>query len=203
MVLGILFVVACGETEDRPSPLDAGQSEDARAAPLDAEQAAEDASRQRPTMGYRFVIENQSVETVYIQTVAGVGAPASVSLVEDGKPVQWQDTCELCNCGPCASCWVCGRSLAAVERIDPGASYTLSWDGNIWERAPFSCGAPQQCERSLGAPRGDVVVSVRYADSFKVVNENGADDQVLQAPTRTAMNSFRFIDGAETRIELR
>ena len=170
-----------------------------------AQEAGADAAepRQQPTMGYRFIIENKSGDAVYIQTVGGAGAPVSVSLFEDANAVQWQDTCELCNCGPCASCAVCGRSLAAVERIDPGASYTLSWDGNIWEQASFSCGALQICERSLGAPRGDVVVSVRYAESFKVVNENGADEQVLQDPTRTAMSSFRYVDGAEARIELR
>ena len=31
-------------------------------------------------MGYRFIVENKSAETVYIQTSEGVGAPASVPL---------------------------------------------------------------------------------------------------------------------------
>ena len=93
--------------------------------------------------------------------------------------------------------------MAAVERIDPGASYTLSWDGYIWEQTPLSCLPLQRCERRLGAPRGDVVVSVRYAGSFKVATENGANDQVLEPPTRTAMSSLRYVDGVEARIELR
>lgn len=83
MALGMLFVLACDETDQRDgtSPLDAGHMlEDARATPLDAEQTSEDASRQQPTMGYRFIIENQSAETAYIQTVGGAGAPASVGL---------------------------------------------------------------------------------------------------------------------------
>jgi hypothetical protein len=211
MTLAVVLAVACDETDQRDgtSPLDAGHMlEDARATPPDAEQASEDARvteepRQQPTLGYRFIIENKSADPVYIQAVGGAGAAASVSLVEDGSPVQWRDTCELCNCGPCASCAVCGRSLAAVERIEPGASHTLNWDGNIWEQARFSCDSLRSCERSLGAPRGNVTVSVRYAADFKVVNEGGAGDRVLQGTIRTAMGSFRYVDGAEARIELR
>lgn len=161
-----------------------------------------DAERPLSEAGYRFVLENRASVPLYIQTTGFAGAAAFLSMFEDGRPVQFEPSCEVCLCSSCGNCGVCGRTVAQVARIEPGGTFTYTWPGAVWERVSMQCGGLNECERKLGVLAGEGAVEITYSESFRVETEFGAQDEFLVEPTRSVRASFQYVDGAEMAVAL-
>jgi hypothetical protein len=178
---------------DAPA-LDAGDPP-ADVAPVDATEADVGA----PPFPVSFVLTNATGRPIYIQT-SGFSTQGYWSLGQAGRRLPVDNTCEICDCGACPSCAVCGRALARVTEIAPGAQHQWTWDGRIWEPVPDGCRASLACEQDQIVPAGAALaVAVTYSFSFAVDTTSGADDQFIGTPL-TATAALAHGPGAAVSI---
>jgi hypothetical protein len=146
-----------------------------------------------------FVFTNSTSRSIYIQT-SGFSTQGYWSLVQGGTRLPVDNMCETCDCTQCQLCPVCGRALARVEEIPPGAQHRWTWDGRIWEPVPNGCGANIACDEDEVVPAGAALgLTVTYATSFVVDTSFGADDQFIGAPLTTTV-AFTNAPGASIEI---
>lgn len=163
-----------------------------------------DAAAPWPELGYDFVLVNATAAPVYVQEheFSG-GSHAFLQLRRGAEPLQFQGSCAVCRCDACRDCAVCGRSSARVRRIEPGATYSAHWVGNLWEQVAASCGALSLCERPIGVPTEPLTAVVTFSDAFDLTTEFGSNDEFVREPTRSVSVQFDYVDGARSTIELR
>jgi hypothetical protein len=145
------------------------------------------------------VFTNATTHSLYIQ-ISGFSGQAYWSLYQAGNHLPADNTCETCDCRQCPSCAVCGRALARVKEIAPGASHSWSWDGRIWQVVPNGCSANVACEQDQVIQTGAVLdLGVTYSSSFTVDTTFGADDQFIGSPS-VATATFTNAPGASVEI---
>jgi hypothetical protein len=138
--------------------------EDRRRSSEDGGAAREDGSRSGEGGGpARFRVVNQGSVRVYLQVWGGSGFWL---LSRGGQLLQAGESCGICNCSddPCLVCGPGGR-IGQVVPIDPGASYSWDWDGQIWKRGDQVNG--QVCERPELLSSGPLKLSVEYGTQIK------------------------------------
>jgi hypothetical protein len=146
-----------------------------------------------------FVFTNSTGHTIYIQ-LFGFSTQEYWSLVEGGNHLPVDNSCELCDCSRCPACAVCGRGIARVEALAPGAQHRWTWDTRIWEMVPAGCRADLACEQDRGIPAGAALeATVTYSASFAVNTSFGADDELI-GPALTATVAFTNAPGASVEI---
>jgi hypothetical protein len=213
LVIAVAFAAGCGGAGKAVAPGDAGGSDGSDAGPFvdapvfDAADAPADAPADGPADGppdapsplVSFVLTNSTGHSIYIQT-SGFSTQGYWSLFENGLHLPVDNTCEICDCTQCQLCPVCGRALARVEEIPPGAQHRWTWDGRIWEPVPDGCGATVSCEQDQVIPAGATLdVGVTYSTSFVVDTSFGADDQFIGSPL-TSTAAFTNAPGASIEI---
>src|SRR6185503_1105832 len=108
---------------------------------------AVDAATEHPVSSpASFALRNATDRSIYIQA-SGFSSQAYWAVTEGGAALPVNNTCEVCDCGGCPSCAVCGRGLAKVLEIKPGARHEWSWDGRTWEVVQAGCSANLSCEQ--------------------------------------------------------
>jgi hypothetical protein len=189
LIFTVVFAAACGSNSKGAGPRDAGGNDagpPATDAPADVAgggDAPVDAPVDVPAPAVSFVFTNATSRSLYIQ-ISGFSGQAYWSLYQAGNHLPVDNTCETCDCRTCPSCAVCGRALARVKEIAPGASHSWSWDGRIWQVVPNGCSANLACEQDQVIPTGAVLdLGVTYSSSFAVDTTFGADDQFIGSPS--------------------
>jgi len=222
LIFTVGFAAACGSSPNGTGPRDAGGDDagppatDAPAdggggdAPADVGggdapgdvgggDAPADAPPDVPAPVVSFVFTNATTRSLYIQ-LFGFSGQAYWSLYQAGNHLPVDNTCETCDCRQCPSCAVCGRGLARVKEIAPGASHFWSWDGRIWEVVPNGCRANLACEQDQVIPTGAVLdLGVTYSSSFAVDTTFGADDEFI-GPSLVSTATFTNAPGASVEI---
>lgn len=129
-----------------------------------------------------FSIVNTGTTMLYVQS-AGFSGQGVLGLATSSSALPFSDTCEICNCGPCPSCAVCGRGLARVAALAPGTSWTYEWDQRVFVVEKDGCRAGLDCENPERVAAQTLTASATWADSFAVDTTFGANDEFLVAPT--------------------
>ena len=199
------FALGCVSSRKLVGPADAGGS-DAGPVPTDAPvdtddrdvgpltdasiPDASDAPADGPSsLLVHFVFTNSTDHTIYIQ-LFGWSGQAYWSLVEGSKRLPVDNTCETCDCSRCSSCAVCGRGIARVKELAPGAQHDWTWDRRIWEPVPDGCRVGLACEQdSVIAAGAALAATVTYSATFAVDTTFGADDELIGTPL-TASATF-------------
>jgi len=195
LIFTVGFAAACGSSPNGTGPRDAGGDD----AGPPATDAPADAPPDVPAPVVSFVFTNATTRSLYIQ-LFGFSGQAYWSLYQAGNHLPVDNTCETCDCRQCPSCAVCGRGLARVKEIAPGASHSWSWDGRIWEVVPNGCRANLACEQDQVIPTGAVLdLGVTYSSSFAVDTTFGADDEFI-GPSLVSTATFTNAPGASVEI---
>lgn len=221
LLIAVAFAAGCGSTRNTLGPVDAGGSDgdppadaalvdaggsdSSDGGPLvdapgfDAADAPGDGPADVPAPLVSFVFTNSTSRSIYIQ-ISDFSTQGYWSLVEGGQRLPVDNTCETCDCSGCPSCAVCGRAIARVEELAPGAQHRWTWDRRIWERVSDGCRANLACEREQVIPVGAALeVAVTYSSSFAVDTSVGANDQFIGAPL-TATATFTNALGVSIEI---
>jgi hypothetical protein len=196
LILAVAFAAACGSSGKPVDLADADGNDAGADAPPDT---PIETSADAPSPLVSFVFTNSTAHAIYIQT-SGFSTQGYWSLVQGGTRLPVDNTCEVCDCRGCPSCAVCGRALARVTELAPGAQHRWTWDGRIWESVPNGCSATLACEQDQVIPAGAALgVTVTYSASFAVDTSFGADDQFIGTPL-TATAAFTNAPGASIAI---
>jgi hypothetical protein len=217
LVIAVVFAGACSSDGKPHGPADGGDagpiSTDAAADGTDSDaddagsvadasvldDAAGDAPADGPSPLVSFVFTNSTGHTIYIQAF-GFSSQEYWALVQAGRSLPVNNTCEMCDCNWCQACAVCGRAIATVEELAPGAQQRWTWDGRIWETVPDGCRANLACEQDRTIPAGTALEAVvTYSASFAVNTSLGADDEFIGTPL-TATTAFTYAPGASIEI---
>jgi len=121
-------------------------------------------------------------------------------MLQGGQRLPVDNTCELCDCGGCPMCAVCGRAIASVTEMMPGQQHQWTWDGRIWQVVTNGCRPDLSCERDVAVAAGAALdAHVTYSFTFAVDTTFGADDQFIGDPL-TAATTFTHPPGAPVEI---
>lgn len=147
----------------------------------------------------KFELVNVGTTMLYVQA-SGFSSQGVLGLSTGSGALPFYDTCEICNCGPCPSCAVCGRGLAQVQPLQPGGSWTYNWDQRVFVVKQNGCRAGLDCENPELVVPQSITATATYATSFAVDSTLGAADEYLVDP-KSKTQSFRH-PAATVRIEI-
>jgi hypothetical protein len=134
-------------------------------------------------------VRNDGNRTLYVQASGWSGQEVTSILKADGTSIG-NDTCETCNCPTCPSCAVCGRSIALVAELVPGASLDFPWDQTDWAVIDDGCRPSLPCEQPILVPPGPLTARASYSDSFMETSMFGANESFI-GPAITANTVFQ------------
>jgi len=151
--------------------------------------ARTDATDFTPPGSIAIRVRNDGTKNLYVQA-SGWSGQEVTSIVLPGAGTVGRDSCEICNCNGCPDCAVCGRGLATVAELVPGASLDFPWDQTDWDVIEEGCRPSLSCEQpSLIAP-GPLTAVAAYSDSFMDTTEFGAQESFI-GPRVTAQTEFQ------------
>lgn len=91
--------------------------------------------------------------------------------------------CGQCRCDACDNCAVCGRAIAKVQELAPGAKLSFSWDGRVWPIIEKGC-SHTSCQEAEPAARGPIDLHVTYSFAHGIDAQQGVGDDVIGEPVR-------------------
>lgn len=151
--------------------------------------ASIDAAHFVPPGDVTIRVRNDGSRMLYVQA-SGWSGPEVTSVVKPGGGAMGRDTCEICNCEGCPGCAVCGRSIAAVATLVPGASLDFTWDQTDWSVVPNGCRPTLDCEQPMLVPPGPLTAVARYSDSFTTTTMFGPEESFI-GPAMSASTEFQ------------
>lgn len=134
-------------------------------------------------------VRNDGTRMLYVQASGWSGQEVTAIIKADGSGIG-RDTCEICNCETCPSCAVCGRSIAQVAELAPGASLDFQWDQTDWSVIHDGCRPTLDCEQPALVPAGPLTARARYSDSFTTTTQFGPMESFI-GPAVTADTVFQ------------
>ena len=134
-------------------------------------------------------VRNDGTRMLYVQASGWSGQEVTAILKPGGVAVG-RDTCEICNCATCPSCAVCGRSIAQVAEIMPGAWLDFSWDQTDWSVIEDGCRPTLACEQPSLVPPGPLTAHADFSDTFTTTNMSGANESYI-GPSISAETVFQ------------
>ena len=129
-------------------------------------------------------VRNDGQRALYVQASGWSGQEVTAILKLGGIAIG-HDTCEICNCATCPSCAVCGRSIAHVAELLPGAALDFSWDQTDWSVIAEGCRPTLACEQPALVPSGPLTARARYSDTFTTTTMYGPEESFI-GPSITA-----------------
>lgn len=90
-------------------------------------------------------------------------------------------SCGQCRCDACDNCAVCGRAIAKVQELAPGAKLSFSWDGRLWPIMEKGCSGIS-CQEAETAARGPIDLHVTYSFAHGLDAQQGVGDDVIGEP---------------------
>ena len=157
--------------------------------PSASSDAAVDAAPFVPPGNVTIRVRNDGTRTLYVQA-SGWSGQAVTSVVKADGSAMGRDTCEICNCEGCPGCAVCGRSIAAVATLVPGASLDFDWDQIDWSVVPNGCRPTLDCEQPMLVPPQTLTALAVYSDSFSTTTMFGPEESFI-GPSTTARTDFQ------------
>lgn len=134
-------------------------------------------------------VRNDGTRMLYVQA-SGWSGQAVTAISKPGGVTVGHDTCEICNCATCPSCAVCGRSLAVVAEIVPGAWLDFAWDQTDWSVLDDGCRPTLACEQPVLVPPGTLTAHAAYSDTFTTTTMSGTDESYI-GPILHAATEFQ------------
>ena len=134
-------------------------------------------------------VRNDGTRMLYVQA-SGWSGQEVTAISKPGGVAVGRDTCEVCNCLTCPSCAVCGRSLAQVAEILPGAWLDFSWDQTDWSVIEDGCRPTLACEQPVLVPPGPLTAHADYSDTFTATTMFGAEESFI-GPSIHAATEFQ------------
>lgn len=158
-----------------------------------------DASLPPATGPSRFVVRNESSQTIHLQTV-GFSGPDYWTIQRAGQNLPTPNTCETCDCSEYPDCSTCGRFQAQVTQIEPSGTHGFDWDGRVWVKVANPCQSDRSCEIPRWVAAGPLAIRVVYSHSSRLETGFGSNDQFLNEPYLAVSTEFNHPAGEVVEI---